>query len=133
MEYYGVSFVLVSFHVEHNGLTDVEKKAKLIEFINKMHAIANAEKVPVIVGGDFSLDVEIWRDEFMREFEDRVNVAPLYNRVPDRPHSTKIIDTFLVIYPEFTQEIVTFHIPIPMHPTPKHECIGSNKTKLDNY
>lgn len=94
---------------------------------------ADEEKVPVIVGGDFNFSVDVWRDNIMKESGGRVDVAPLYNGVPGRPHSTKIIDTFLVVYPEFAQDIVKFHIPIPICPIPRPQYIGGNKTKLDNY
>ena len=127
---YGVSFVLVSLHAPHKV---TGKKKHLKDFLKKMMEVADEEKVPVIVGGDFNYSVEKWRDKIIKESKGRVDVAPLYNGIPGRSRSTEIIDTFLVVYPEFTQDIVKFHIPIPICPTPKNGHIGGKKTKLDNY
>ena len=37
----------------------------------------------------------------------------------------------MVVYPKFIQDIVKFHIPIPI--CLRHGYLGGNKNKLDNY
>ena len=127
---YKVSFVLVSYHAPHKAKN---KKDKLKEFLEKMCEIADNEEVPVIVGGDFNFDVDEWRDSIMKEFKGRVNVAPIYKGIPGRPHETKIIDTFLVVYPKKTQYIVMLYTPVPVCPIPKDDHNGILHYSEEDY
>ena len=132
---YEVCFVLVSYHAPHR--VKKQNKIKILkEFLDKMCDIADKEETPVIVGGDFNLDVDEWRKSIMHEFKSRVFVAPIYDGIPDQPHSTKIIDTFLVVHPKETQYIVKLHTPVPICSIPKDNYFGGNETKIvrvDHY
>ena len=123
-----VRFVLVSLHAPYKVK---KREKKLKEFLKDVCiTIADKENVPVIVGGDFNLDVTKWRNSIMAEFTGRVFVALPDDGVPDQPHSTKKIDTFLVVYPKFTPYIVDFQITIPICPIPMKGHITDDETKL---
>ena len=95
---YAVSFVLVSYHVPHKQEKE-EKVIKLIEFLEKMCKIAYEEEVPVIVAGDFNLDVYNCSDKKLKKFKDQnhhVVLAPSYKAEFHRLEKP-ILDTFLVV------------------------------------
>ena len=109
---YEVSFVLVSLHAQYK---QKEKEIELKTFLRKMCEIAVKEEVPVIVAGDFNLDVYNCSDEILKEFKHKkchVVFAPRYKQGFHREHKP-ILDTFLVASSEST---VKFHIPIPICP-----------------
>ena len=130
---HGVSFVLVSFHAKYIGFSENERNDQLIVFFKKMHAIANEEEVPVIVGGDFNLDVDVWRYTIIDKVMDHVIVAPVYEAPPHRKQYSRIIDTFLVVHPKIIRNNVNLRKPIPICPIPIEGYIGGNETKLVKF
>ena len=95
------SFTLVSYHGHHSGMNDENKMVKIKEFFSKMLEVAEIHKMTVVIGGDFNLAVEKWRDEVEKLCAGRIKVANAYKPGESRKLHGKsiIIDTFAVVYP----------------------------------
>ena len=130
-----VKFILISFHGEHNSLSDTKKKERLKIFIDEMRKVANDYELPVIVGGDFNLEVIEWKTEIEKKYAGQVVVAPLYAGAPNRRHGRNVIDTFIAVYPDNNVIACKFDTPIPIYILPATGYIGDidDETKFLNY
>ena len=93
----------MSFHSINNTETGgvgvarkAEKQRYIKNFFNLMCRLAQIEECPVIIGGDFNLEIQKWKKDIERTFFGKVHVADVYQPAWDRD---KIIDTFAVVYP----------------------------------
>ena len=141
------SFILISYHGEYKCSKEEDvhgspsaaakdgKYDKLKSFISAMKDLAKHYNLVVIVGGNFNYKVIKWKTKIEKEFADQVVVAPLYAGVPNRRLSHNVIDTFIAVYPDNPDNVVTckFGIPIPICMFPTTGYIGENETKFLNY
>ena len=130
-----VQFILISFHGGHNSLSDSKKQEQLEKFIVEMRKVANDYKLPVIVGGDFNIEVIKWKTEIEEKFAGKVVVAPLYAGAPNQRHGHNVIDTFIAVYPDNNVVECKFDTPIPIYILPATGYIGDidDETKFLNY
>lgn len=54
--------VTVSVHMPNKGTHD-KKKHIIVAFFEKMCSLANDQRSPVVIGGDFNLDVSKWKED----------------------------------------------------------------------
>ena len=96
------SVIVVSFHSIRNrdgrGRADDQELQTYINlFFNLMCRLAQIENCSVIIGGDFNLEIQKWKEDVEQAFLGKVYVANVYQPAKDRD---SIIDTFAVVYPK---------------------------------
>ena len=91
-------FLLVSYHGEYNQMSAKNRRIKISDFFKDMCRIADMHRMSVIIGGDFNLKVDEWRDLVMNENNGRVEVAVKYEMGPRRKDKD-LLDTFAVVHP----------------------------------
>lgn len=70
----------------------------ILLFFNLMCRLADKHQCPVLIGGDFNLDVEKWKNYVEGKFKDRVNISDYYKPTPRRIWKERI-DTFAIVHP----------------------------------
>lgn len=99
---YTCKFMLVSHHAVYRGITNAEKLAGVKNFFDHMCEMAKEHKMPIIIGGDFNVEVdhEKWKKNVNA---DMVTLADPYSAGPRRKQrNSTIIDTIAVVHPPYT-------------------------------
>ena len=91
-------FLLVSYHGKYNQMSEKNRRKEISDFFKDMCHIADMHRKSVIIGGDFNLKVDKWRDLVMNENNGRVEVAIKYEMGPRRKDKD-LLDTFAVVHP----------------------------------
>ena len=91
-------FLLVSYHGKYNRMSANNRRIEISAFFKEICCIADMHRMSVIIGGDFNLKVDEWRDLVMKENNGRVEVAVKYEMGPRRK-GTDLLDTFAVVRP----------------------------------